>query len=119
MVITVAKTAGFCFGVNRAIDIVENLAKEHKNVCTLGPIIHNNQMVNKLKSEGVKIIESVEDITKEQTVVIRSHGVPKSTFLTAEEKSKKVKFTWTITGMKSAGTSVPRMFLDGGWEVLK
>ncbi len=90
MVITVAKTAGFCFGVNRAIDIVENLAKEHKNVCTLGPIIHNNQMVNKLKSEGVKIIESVEDITKEQTVVIRSHGVPKSTFLTAEEKSKKV-----------------------------
>jgi len=73
--ITLAKTAGFCFGVSRAVDIVEKLVGEGKSVYTLGPIIHNPQMVSELESKGVKIASSPEDVTDGSTLVIRSHGV--------------------------------------------
>ncbi len=54
--ITVAKTAGFCFGVNRAIEIVNRLLDQGKQVYTLGPIIHNPQMVAALEQRGVTIV---------------------------------------------------------------
>ncbi len=78
--ITLAKTAGFCFGVNRAIELVEKLLSENKKVCTLGPIIHNPQMVESLKRRGVIIAENIDDVPKGYTVVIRSHGVDKNTY---------------------------------------
>jgi len=54
MDIIVAKRAGFCFGVKRAIDITFDMAKENKNgLFTLGPIIHNPQVIDKLKQEGI------------------------------------------------------------------
>lgn len=59
MSITVAKTAGFCFGVNRAIQLVYQLAEEGKRVCTLGPIIHNPQVVEDLRQKGVRIVSFV------------------------------------------------------------
>ncbi len=73
--ITTAKTAGFCFGVNRAVDLVYKLVEQGKQVCTLGPIIHNQQLVKDLTSKGVHIIEKVEDAPEGSVVVIRSHGV--------------------------------------------
>ncbi len=76
--ITVAKTAGFCFGVSRAINIVEKLVSEGKTVCTLGPIIHNPQMVKDLAGRGVMIADTPEDVKDGGTLVIRSHGVSKS-----------------------------------------
>ena len=51
--VKLAKTAGFCFGVNRAIELVNSLLDEGKKVCTLGPIIHNEQVVQKLADRGV------------------------------------------------------------------
>lgn len=63
--ITLAKTAGFCFGVNRAIQLVEKLLKEGKKVATLGPIIHNPQMVEDLKQRGVIIAESAKDVPRD------------------------------------------------------
>ncbi len=73
--ITVAKTAGFCFGVSRAVSIVEKLLDEGKKVTTLGPIIHNPQMVESLAERGVSIAEEPEQADKDTTLVIRSHGV--------------------------------------------
>lgn len=73
--ITVAKTAGFCFGVNRGVEIVYNLVGKGHKVCTLGPIIHNPQVVNDLEKRGVRIINSPEEATLDETLVIRSHGV--------------------------------------------
>ncbi len=73
--ITVAKTAGFCFGVSRAVQIVEKLLAEGKKVCTLGPIIHNPQMVTDLASRGVIIADTPEEVPEGSTVVVRSHGV--------------------------------------------
>ena len=78
--IFVAKTAGFCFGVDRAIKIVYNkLDNQSKSVVTLGPIIHNQSVVNDLEKKGVVAVDDINE-AKDCVVVIRSHGVPKSTY---------------------------------------
>ena len=59
MSITVAKSAGFCFGVNRAINIVNSLLDKNVKVSTLGPIIHNMEVVNELESRGCKAVENI------------------------------------------------------------
>ncbi len=78
--IVVAKSAGFCFGVKRAVEAVERLLDEGKNVCTLGPIIHNPQMVQQLSERGVCIVWSPEEVPPDHTLVIRSHGVAKTVY---------------------------------------
>ncbi len=75
MNITLAKTAGFCFGVNRAVNTVYELLEKGKKVCTLGPIIHNPQLVEELEQKGVRIVKSPTEVQKGETLVIRSHGV--------------------------------------------
>ena len=75
MKITVASSAGFCFGVNRAVSMVNRLLAEGKKVCTLGPIIHNPQTLAELSSRGVVITNTVEETPPDATLVIRSHGV--------------------------------------------
>ncbi|MBQ9860822.1 MAG: bifunctional 4-hydroxy-3-methylbut-2-enyl diphosphate reductase/30S ribosomal protein S1 [Clostridia bacterium] len=82
--ILVAKSAGFCFGVKRAVDAVYSLLDEGKTVCTLGPIIHNPQMVDTLTKRGVVIVNTPEETTDGATLVIRSHGVPKDVYDTVE-----------------------------------
>ncbi len=76
--VDLAKTAGFCFGVNRAVEMVFRLVEEGKKVATLGPIIHNPQLVGELAQKGVRIIESPGDAKPDETVVVRSHGVEKA-----------------------------------------
>ena len=80
MKITKAETAGFCFGVNRAVNMVYDLLEEGKKVCTLGPIIHNPQLVAELEGRGVRIVSSPEEVKEGETLVIRSHGVEKSVY---------------------------------------
>lgn len=75
MSITVAKNAGFCFGVNRAVELVEQQAQSGKQVFTLGPIIHNRHAVNHFEQMGVRVIETPEEAPTGSTVIIRSHGV--------------------------------------------
>lgn len=77
MCITVAKSAGFCFGVNRAINIVNSLLDKNVKVSTLGPIIHNMEVVNELEIRGCKAVENIDEVENGATLVIRSHGVPK------------------------------------------
>ncbi len=84
MKITLAKTAGFCFGVNRAVQMVYDLVNEDKKVCSLGPIIHNAQMVEELKEKGVSIVNSPEEAQKGSILVIRSHGVDRETYESAK-----------------------------------
>lgn len=76
MNISVAKSAGFCFGVNRAVNMVYSLIDEDKKVCTFGPIIHNTEMVRELEEKGCYPVSSLDDVPKDATLVIRSHGVP-------------------------------------------
>ncbi|MDO4330247.1 MAG: 4-hydroxy-3-methylbut-2-enyl diphosphate reductase [Lachnospiraceae bacterium] len=78
MEVIVAKTAGFCFGVERAVNkVYEQIEKTDKQIYTYGPIIHNEEVVKDLEEKGVKVIQSEEELrkVKEGVVVIRSHGV--------------------------------------------
>ena len=80
MSIRVAKSAGFCFGVSRAVDLVEQAAKSGKQVVTLGPIIHNRHVVEKFQKMGIHVIDTPEQAQPGETVIIRSHGVSRSVF---------------------------------------
>lgn len=82
--IKLAKTAGFCFGVDRAVNLVYEMVEKGERVCTLGPIIHNSQLVADLEAKGVKIINSINECPDGYTVVIRTHGVEKSVLDEAE-----------------------------------
>lgn len=85
-----AETAGFCFGVDRAVNLVYELVEKGERVCTLGPIIHNSQLVSDLENRGVKIIDNISECPEGYTVIIRTHGVEKSVLDEAAES--KVSF---------------------------
>lgn len=80
MEITIAKTAGFCFGVSQAVELVYRLTDEipDRPIYTLGPIIHNERVIDDLAARGVQIANSVDEIPDDAVVVIRSHGVPEA-----------------------------------------
>ena len=96
MPVEIAKTAGFCFGVNRAVNILDEISKTEKNVCTLGPIIHNPQVIADFEARGVRIIDDPEEAGKDSTVVIRAHGVT----VGVREKLKEL-------GLKYVDTTCP------------
>ena len=75
MSVTVAKNAGFCFGVNRAVELVEQAAGQGKPVFTLGPIIHNRHAVAHFEKMGVGVIRDPAEAKQGDVVIIRSHGV--------------------------------------------
>ncbi len=77
--ITLAKTAGFCFGVNRAVNMLYDLVGRGEDICTLGPIIHNPQVVEEFSNKGVNIIDDITDAKSDKKVVIRTHGVENNT----------------------------------------
>ena len=77
MNIHLAKTAGFCYGVNRAVDLVEEAIASGKPTVTLGPIAHNRHLVGRFDAQGVRVVTTLNDIPAGSTVVIRSHGIPR------------------------------------------
>ena len=74
MEVILAKTAGFCFGVNRAIHMAEKAACECKNCVTFGPIIHNRNVMHRLAESGVHEINSVEEVKPGDTVIFAGKG---------------------------------------------
>ncbi len=86
MEIKVAKTAGFCFGVNRAVDMLYKQVDSGKKVCTLGPIIHNPQIIEDLENRGVYSYPGPEEIPEGTQVVIRAHGVTRQVIAGLEER---------------------------------
>lgn len=89
MEIKLAKTAGFCFGVKRAVETVYEEIKKNtdKKVYTYGPIIHNEEVIKELAALGVEVIRSEEELKKvtDGIVIIRSHGLPKRVYRKMEE----------------------------------
>lgn len=86
MEIRLAKTAGFCFGVNRAVELTYNLLNEGHKVATLGPLIHNPQAVTDMERRGALVADTVDDIPTGYEVIIRSHGVPRTIYDTLEQR---------------------------------
>ena len=89
MEIILAKTAGFCFGVQRAVDTVDTQIKEGTSpIYTYGPIVHNETVVKELETQGVRVLNSKEELLNltEGTVIIRAHGVGKEIYDLMEQK---------------------------------
>jgi small subunit ribosomal protein S1 len=87
MKVTLGEHAGFCFGVKLAVDTIEK-NKVSKKLATFGPIIHNDEVIKKFQAEGIHVINDLECIVDE-TIVIRSHGVPPSIYDTMDKKNIK------------------------------
>ncbi|MBE6975340.1 MAG: bifunctional 4-hydroxy-3-methylbut-2-enyl diphosphate reductase/30S ribosomal protein S1, partial [Ruminococcaceae bacterium] len=90
MSVTVAKNAGFCFGVSRAVETVERCAAEGRHVVTLGPIIHNRHVVQRFRKLGVEVIDAPDQAQPGTTVIIRSHGVTKAVMEQLQERGVQI-----------------------------
>ena len=101
MEVKLAEYAGFCFGVKRAVESVYEQIKNGKNIYTYGPIVHNEEVVKDLTQNGVRVLESREELLqlsaesrlregeraeKEPSVIIRAHGVPEEVYHILKEK---------------------------------
>ena len=90
MSVRVAQSAGFCFGVSRAVETVEKAVAEGRQVVTLGPIIHNHHVVRRFEEMGVRVIQSPEEAKPGMTVIIRSHGVGKAVLQALEDAGVEI-----------------------------
>lgn len=87
MRVKLASSYGFCFGVKRAIKIAE----QHQNSATMGPLIHNQKEIDRLKKDfKVGLYQNLDDVQKNDTVIIRTHGIPKNDLQTLRSKNAKV-----------------------------
>lgn len=84
MELTIGKTAGFCYGVKRAVEETKKELEKEENLYCLGEIVHNSQVINNLKKKGLKFIENIDE-SKGKTI-IRAHGVPEEVYKIAKEK---------------------------------
>lgn len=80
MEIIAAKSAGFCYGVNCAVEIAFKAAQDHRPVYCLGKLIHNNNVIGKLEADGIIMVKSLDDIPDGEQVIIRAHGAPASVY---------------------------------------
>lgn len=87
--IIVAKSAGFCFGVSRAINMACDEVNKNKNIYTYGPLIHNKEVIADLEKKGVHVIEDLEEV-EQGTVMIRSHGVGQKIYEAIKQKGLKM-----------------------------
>lgn len=117
MEVILAKTAGFCFGVKRAVDKVYEQAGK-KNIYTYGPIIHNEEVVKDLENKGIKVIHSEEELNaiKEGTVIIRSHGTAKNIYCILEKNG--VNYVDATCPFVKKIHKVVKEHSDKGYEII-
>ncbi len=90
MKIILAKTAGFCFGVNNAVSIAYELLGKDERISTLGPVIHNEQVVNDLRQKGADVLTDVSNVAEGSKVIIRAHGVTPEVYEELKKKNVRV-----------------------------
>ena len=117
MSIRIAESAGFCFGVSRAVETVEKAAAEGKMVVTLGPIIHNRHVVDKFEAMGVEVIDTPAQAAEGMTVIIRSHGVTKAVYDALDRQGVEV-IDATCPFVKRIHTIVSRAQEEGRLPVI-
>ena len=117
MSVRVAKSAGFCFGVSRAVELVEKAAQEGRKVATLGPIIHNRHVVDKFEKMGVRVIEAPEEALPGETVIIRSHGISRAVYERLEAQKVEI-IDATCPFVKRIHTIVSRACEEGRLPII-
>ena len=90
MKILLAKNAGYCFGVRDAVDMAYDTAKEHGDVCMLGHIVHNENVVNDLDKAGAKVVDSLDKVPEGRPVLLRAHGTHVDIWKEAKQKNMNI-----------------------------
>lgn len=90
MEVILGKTSGFCGGVIRSVRETEKILDKYGETYCLGELVHNKQVVEKLESKGLKVIDNLDDVSNYARVVIRAHGVAKEVYEKAKEKSLEI-----------------------------
>ncbi|MDX9913158.1 MAG: 4-hydroxy-3-methylbut-2-enyl diphosphate reductase [Candidatus Moranbacteria bacterium] len=114
--IIVAKNAGFCFGVKRAVDMVNDLLKEKKEIYMIGELVHNNQVVETLEKKGLRTVKNLDEIPSSGVMVIRSHGV--SIDIIDEAKRRGIEIIDATCPFVNKARIVARDFYKKGYETL-
>jgi len=110
-----AREFGLCFGVRRAIKIIEKAAKEHKEIATLGPIVHNRLVVAKLAEMGIKIINEL-DQAQDKVIAISSHGAPP--LLLSQIQSRKLQVIDTTCPIVRSAQKAAKKLAQAGLRVV-
>ena len=111
----IAKNSGFCKGVEYAVNTA--LSLELENAYILGEIIHNEEVIKAIKNKGLKVVEKLEDIPDNSTVVFRSHGVPKNYYVECEKRNIKI-IDCTCRFVKNTQRIVEEQSLKGNLIVI-
>jgi len=90
MKIYISQYSGFCFGVKRAIEIAQKALKRYKNIYIIEDIVHNQQVSQDLKKQGIKKVKNIEDIPQKSPFLINAHGVSKSIYEKARKRNLKI-----------------------------
>jgi 4-hydroxy-3-methylbut-2-en-1-yl diphosphate reductase len=110
-----SKETGFCYGVRRAIDILEKAAQQYGSLETLGPVVHNDQVTRRLDMLGIHVLNGIQNITG-QVVAISSHGI--SPVAEAELRGRPVKLVDTTCPFVSRAQIAARRFAENGFFTL-
>ncbi|HBF7597312.1 TPA: 4-hydroxy-3-methylbut-2-enyl diphosphate reductase [Clostridioides difficile] len=117
MNIKIAKNAGFCFGVKRAMKMAwDEVEKNDSGIYALGPLIHNKQAVAKYEKKGLKTVNEIDTIPNHENMIIRSHGVPENIYKEAKDKKLKIVDT-TCPFVKKIHTVVSE-YHNKGYEII-
>ena len=92
MKVKIAKEAGFCFGVKRAMKMAWDELELNSDIYALGPLIHNRQAVQKYEDKGLITVDTIDSIPNNESVIIRSHGVSKDIYDRANFSNLNISF---------------------------
>ena len=90
MKITVAKDAGYCFGVRDAVNMAYDTAEKNGDIYMLGDIVHNENVIKDLKKTGSKVVDSLDDVPKDKPILFRAHGTVNSLWEDAKDNKMNV-----------------------------
>lgn len=117
MEIKIAEHCGFCYGVKRAVQIAQDAAVQHIYGSTLGPLIHNPQLIADLEQQGISCKEDLMDFNSDETVIIRSHGVGPEIYQRAEERGLKI-LDATCPNVRMAQQKAAQAVADGYFPII-
>ena len=112
MKIIIAKDAGYCFGVRDAVDLAYDIAEKEGSVYMLGDIVHNEKVVDDLNKAGTKVVDSLDDVPEDATVLFRAHGTKNDIWDDAKRRSLKIKDA-TCPLVHEIHREVKKLSLDG------
>ena len=117
MEVKIAKQAGFCFGVKRAMKMAwDELEKNKDGIYALGPLIHNKQAVSKYEEKGLKTVENLENVPLNNNMIIRSHGVSESVY--NESKEKGINIIDTTCPFVTKIHKIVKQYSDKGYQII-